>query len=242
MLKAVFFDLDGTLLPMDEGVFTKGYFKFLCEKVSPLGYTDPALLIDTIWKGVYAMYKNDGSKTNEDAFWDYFTSVYGQDKVKDKPVFDDFYRNDFKKAKQFTSENLYVYEIIDFCHKNLKYTVLSTNAIFPKSGQLTRLSFLGLDEKDFSYITDYENCTYCKPNPMYFKALLDRFNLKPEEVIVFGNNTYEDGDCASALSLKTYLVKGFIIYSDKAKGTYEEIEMKDVISTIEKEMALRNND
>ena len=29
MVKAVLFDLDGTLLPMDQDEFTKGYFKLL---------------------------------------------------------------------------------------------------------------------------------------------------------------------------------------------------------------------
>ena len=34
-LKAVLFDLDGTLLPMDQNAFTKGYFKLLAKKLFP---------------------------------------------------------------------------------------------------------------------------------------------------------------------------------------------------------------
>lgn len=30
--KAILFDMDGTLLPMDMKTFTEGYFKFLCVK------------------------------------------------------------------------------------------------------------------------------------------------------------------------------------------------------------------
>ena len=47
----------------------------------------------------------------------------------------------------------------------------------------------------------------------------DKFSLKPEEVIVFGNNDYEDGDCASALGIKVYLVDGYLIRSEKVRGT-----------------------
>jgi FMN phosphatase YigB (HAD superfamily) len=54
------------------------------------------------------------------------------------------------------------------------------------------MSFNDLYEDDFDYITSYENSNYTKPNPMYFQILLDEFNLKPEEVILFGNNEYED--------------------------------------------------
>ena len=38
MIKAVFFDLDGTLLPMDQDEFVKGYFNLLAQKMAPYGY------------------------------------------------------------------------------------------------------------------------------------------------------------------------------------------------------------
>ena len=239
MLKAILFDLDGTLLPMDEQVFVKGYFTYLYKKVAPYGYQDFALLTDTIWKGVYNMYKNDGSKTNEERFWEIFVQVYGEKSLKDIPLFDSFYANEFKQAKAFTNENPYAKEIVTFAKENVGKVILSTNPIFPKVGQATRLSFLSLKEEDFDYVSNYSNSYYCKPNPLYFKTILEQFNLKPNEVILFGNNTLEDGDCASSLGIKTYLVKGFIIYSPKAKGTYQEIEMKDIIPTIKEEMKAR---
>lgn len=37
-LTTILFDLDGTLLPMDNDAFTKGYFKLLAAKLSPHGY------------------------------------------------------------------------------------------------------------------------------------------------------------------------------------------------------------
>ena len=37
-IKAVMFDLDGTLLPMDQDVFIKAYFGGLVKKLVPLGY------------------------------------------------------------------------------------------------------------------------------------------------------------------------------------------------------------
>lgn len=238
MLKAVFFDLDGTLLPMDEKVFTEGYFKFLIEKVAPLGY-EPKKLIDVIWKGTYLMVKNDGRKTNEEVFWDYFYSVYGKEKEKDKAVFDDFYRNEFSKASVFCKKNPLAKEIVSFVHSQGLEAILSTNPFFPRDGQRMRLSFISLDDTDFDYVTDYSNSSFCKPNPMYFRSLLQKRNLLPEEVILFGNNTLEDGDCASSCGIKTYLVKGFIIHSDKAKGVYPEIGMEGVMSVIEEEKKAR---
>ena len=54
MIKAILFDLDGTLLPMDQDEFTKGYFKLLAAKLAPYGY-EPKTLIDTVWAGTAAM-------------------------------------------------------------------------------------------------------------------------------------------------------------------------------------------
>ena len=60
MLKAVLFDLDGTLLPFDEKEFIKIYFKLLYDKVRPYGYTDFEALVNALNLGTLAMYKNDG--------------------------------------------------------------------------------------------------------------------------------------------------------------------------------------
>ena len=43
--RAALFDLDGTLLPMDQDEFTKGYFKLLVKKLAPHGYEPEALEI-----------------------------------------------------------------------------------------------------------------------------------------------------------------------------------------------------
>lgn len=49
-LTTILFDLDGTLLPMDNDTFTKGYFKLLAAKLAPHGY-EPKQLIDGVWQG-----------------------------------------------------------------------------------------------------------------------------------------------------------------------------------------------
>jgi FMN phosphatase YigB (HAD superfamily) len=98
-ITTILFDLDGTLLPMDQELFTKIYFKNLALKLAPLGYTSEKL-IDTIWKGTYAMVQNNGEVTNEEAFWKVFLSIYGQEAKKDEEEFEKFYQTDFKKLKK----------------------------------------------------------------------------------------------------------------------------------------------
>ena len=101
MIKAILFDLDGTLLPMDQDEFTKGYFKLLAAKLAPYGY-EPKTLIDTVWAGTAAMVKNTGAQTNEAAFWERFSRTYGAEKTgRDKPLFEEFYADDFQRASVF---------------------------------------------------------------------------------------------------------------------------------------------
>ncbi len=82
-IKAVLFDLDGTVLPLDQDEFTKGYFSILAKKVGPYGY-ETKKLVDAIWSGTTKMVENDGTKSNADAFWDRFAEIYGEEKRKDR--------------------------------------------------------------------------------------------------------------------------------------------------------------
>lgn len=233
MIKAILFDLDGTLLPMDEEVFTKAYFSLLCQKVAPYGY-EPKQLISTIWAGTKQMMKNDGSKSNEQAFWEVFAQNYGEERMKDKELFDSFYAHEFTQTKAVCEENPLAKEIVRYAREKFGRVVLSTNPIFPKVGTLTRMGFIGLTEEDFDLVTTYENSRFCKPNPAYFQDILQRFSLSPNEVILFGNNESEDGDCAYRCGIRCYLVGDHVIKNEKKLTEYERIPMNKVIETMNK--------
>ena len=54
MKKAILFDLDGTLLPMDQDIFVKTYFGLMAKRMAQFGYK-PDELIHTIWTGITAV-------------------------------------------------------------------------------------------------------------------------------------------------------------------------------------------
>ena len=56
---------------MNEDKFINMYFSLMSNYMEKYGY-EKNKLIETIWKGTYLMFKNDGSKNNVDVFWDYF--------------------------------------------------------------------------------------------------------------------------------------------------------------------------
>ena len=203
-LKAVLFDLDGTLLPMNQELFMKLYFGNLAKKLAPLGY-EPQKLIDSIWAGTAAMVKNDGSKTNEEAFWNRFSELLGKDCRTDEPVFDEFYRNEFIEAKAACDCNPMARELIDFLKSKGLTLILATNPLFPPVATEQRVQWAGLTPEDFLLYTTYDNSSYCKPNPNYYKEILEKTGFSTEEGLMVGNDATEDM-VAEELGMKVFLL------------------------------------
>ena len=78
MIKAVFFDLDGTLLPFNEEEFVKTYFGLLFNYLKDYGY-DKENLFNALFGGTALMYKNNGEVTNEVVFWENFKKIFNVD-------------------------------------------------------------------------------------------------------------------------------------------------------------------
>ena len=161
MIKNILFDLDGTLLPMDQDKFANGYFSRLVKKLAPLGY-EPQKTVDGVWAGTAAMVKNDGGITNEKAFWLKFEELFGKDALRDKPVFDEFYRNEFNDVKSDCGFNPAAAKTVKELKEKGFKLILATNPISPAVATESRIKWAGLDKGDFELYTTYENSHYCK--------------------------------------------------------------------------------
>lgn len=208
-ISTVLFDLDGTLLPMDQENFVKKYFGTISAKLAPYGY-EPQKLIDCIWRGTAAMVMNDGSRKNEDVFWDVFAKIYGNNALKDKDIFDSYYTKDFLEARSVCGYAPMAAEIISELKKKGKRLVLATNPIFPAIATETRMKWAGISAEDFEFYTTYENSCYCKPNLKYYKDILERIGCSAEECLMVGNDVSEDM-VAEELGMKVFLLTDCLI-------------------------------
>ncbi|MBQ6826054.1 MAG: HAD family hydrolase [Clostridia bacterium] len=227
MLKAVLFDLDGTLLPMDQDEFVKAYFGGIAKKLAPYGYESSAL-IKSIWAGTEAMIKNNGEETNETRFWEVFGGIYGERVNTDKPYFDEFYENEFSKISAVCSKNPEAYETVMYL-KSLGFKIaLATNPIFPSIATETRISWTGLKPSDFELYTTYENINYCKPNLKYYLEIASRLGIRPEECLMVGNDVSDDMPAINA-GMKVFLLtdclinKNNIDISQFPNGSFKEL-------------------
>lgn len=209
MIRTIFFDLDGTLLPMDQDVFTKAYFKRLAGKLAPLGY-EAQKLVDSIWRGTAAMVKNDGGRSNEEAFWNCFCEIYGEKARQDIPVFEEYYRVEFQNVREVCGVQPAAADLVRALKERGYRLVLATNPLFPAIATESRIRWAGLEPADFERYTTYENSRYCKPNPNYYAELLKELGCAPEETLMVGNDVDEDM-VAESLGMKVFLLTDCLI-------------------------------
>lgn len=235
MIKNILFDLDGTLLPMDQNVFIDAYMRTLAANLAPHGY-DPQLLVKGIWAGTAAMVQNDGSKTNEQAFWDCFASLMGEHVCRDEPLFDTYYRTDFslvQKACGFAAESK---ALIDKLKRIGCRLILATNPIFPPIATQMRIGWAGLSTTDFEWITTYDNSSFCKPNPKYYREIFEKLGLIAEECLMIGNDVTEDM-VAQSLGCKVFLLTNDLINKqNKDISIYPHGGFAELLNYIETEL------
>ncbi len=230
-ITTILFDLDGTLLPMDEKEFIKAYFGLLSKKLATVGY-EPETLVNAIWSGTAAMVGNDGRNTNEEIFWIKFEEIFGERIYQDKKYFDEFYHNEFMKIKDVCGFNPQARVLIDLVKKMGFRIICATNPVFPAVATENRMRFAGISPEDFEFYTTYENSSHCKPNPDYYREILEKINCSPQECLMVGNDAKEDM-VAAQLGMKVFLLKDCLINKDSIDiSQYPQGDYNDLINYI----------
>ncbi|MBQ7902816.1 MAG: HAD family hydrolase [Oscillospiraceae bacterium] len=210
MIKAVLFDLDGTLLPMDQDVFIKAFSGLLAKKMVALKGYDPKQFSTAIWTAIGRIVKNDGSRTNEQLWWDVYCSVMGQTGREDENIFLDFYTNEFQSVADVCGYDKMAAEIIALVKEKGLRPVLATNPLFPQIATASRIRWAGMQPEDFELFTTFEDYSYCKPNLKYYLEIMEKTGLAPEECVMVGNDVGEDM-IAENLGMKVFLLTDCLI-------------------------------
>ncbi|WP_090841066.1 HAD family hydrolase [Alkalicoccus daliensis] len=230
-MKAILFDLDGTLLPMDTEAFIKNYTKELAPKVAHI--VEPDQFIKALWTGTEAMMSNkDAAKTNETVFMNAFLPIAEVEKDEIWPVLDNFYNYDFASFSYLTSPTSSAREIVNTALTKGYKVAIATNPVFPKVAIEHRLEWAGLKDLPLDHVTYYENSYYTKPHTEYYQSIAEELGVNTNDCVMVGNDKQEDmaaGNCG----MKTYLVHGHVIdrgtdsFAVNDEGTLEQLT-KDI--------------
>lgn len=213
MIKNVFFDLDGTLVPMDMRVFVEEYIRLLSAYWAGRG-KDPEVLVKAVWDGIGRMHGNDGTRTNQEVFWEAFGAICPVE-PGDREALDEFYRGDFQLVRRVCGfSNMAAPAVRELRAMGLR-VVLATNPVFPREATLSRLRWAGLEPEEFELVTTYENSRFCKPDPRYYNEICQKLGMNPKETLMVGNDTSDDTG-GEALGMRTYFLTHSLIdrYSD----------------------------
>jgi FMN phosphatase YigB (HAD superfamily) len=142
---------------------------------------------------------------------------------------DSFYSNEFNIVKSVVRFSEVPSRLVRAMSARGFCIVLATNPLFPPCAVDSRLGWIGLDQSDFELITHYENSSFCKPNPAYYRDVFSKIDKSPSQCLMVGNNPAEDM-CVGELGAETFLVTDFMendtgldITAFK-HGTIEELE------------------
>lgn len=225
MIDTFLFDLDGTLLPIDMDEFTSIYFNQMGKTFQDM--IDPETLIKFVWTSTDAMINNDGTKFNSEAFFEVFADLVKDNLSIYERRFDEFYDEDYLKTKESSGFSSLMKGAVDMLKEGGFDLIVATNPIFPRKAIDHRIKWAGLNPDDFIHITSYEKCSYCKPNPYFFKEILEETGKNPEDCIMVGNDVQEDL-IASQWGIETYLITDHIINRNNEEvnsnhtGKYED--------------------
>ncbi len=210
--RAICFDLDGTLLPMDIDEFMRSYFTRIGAYAAKRGL-DPERFMKALKKGTQAMALSSDDRTNKEVFWTEFEDVYGKDQLAGKDaqaIADEFYETEFEHIGDGFQGDPQSARAIEILQAKGYPLVLTTMPMFPLTAIKHRLKWAGIDPSAFERITSYENSKTVKPRQTYYAENLAAMAVCGKDVLMVGNNTMEDLAFCD-LAADAYLVTDWLL-------------------------------
>ncbi len=190
-MRAVLFDLDGTLLETNFQTFMAEYFQGVSRQFRP--WMDPNEFLTNLMEATHVMTINmDETRTNLEVF----TEDFFKRTSLDPALMDQFYLyydNEFPKLEYLTKAHPLAGKAIETARNLDCKIVLATNPLFPRSAIMERMRWAGVDGYCFDLITAGDNMHFCKPNVEYYQEIARTIAVDPRDCLMIGDEPENDG-------------------------------------------------
>lgn len=192
MIKLVIFDLDDTLI--SEAEYVKSGYKVVSKYLEDKFILNSSDVFNKLWSYFQNKEKNTFNKLLEEC-----NISYTQEDILSLV---NVYRNHKPNIDFFDDVEPFLYELKE---KNIHTGIISDGYY---NGQKAKLEALNAYNKfDYIILTDELGKEFWKPNPKAFEMMMEKFNVKPEEVIYIGDNPKKDFAIKKIMPITTVRMK-----------------------------------
>lgn len=207
MIRALLFDLDDTLLDSRMEHFMRAYFADIAAHAAPM--LDEKRFVAVLLAATREMMADvDPETTNRDVFWRAFTRQTGLDAAAAEAHFTTYYDNGFAALERVTRVKPAARPLLTWALAQPFQVAIATNPVFPRRAITHRLAWAGVpvESFDFDLVTSYENMHATKPHPAYYREILARLDVRPDEALMIGDSWVNDIVPAAEVGLFTHWI------------------------------------
>jgi FMN phosphatase YigB (HAD superfamily) len=217
LIRAVLFDLDGTLLDIDLNLFLREYFAALGPVVAEvMGDATPEQGLAAVIAGTDAMSLPHPGVTNREAFNARFRGMTNADLDLEEFAlpFERFYREVFPGLRRDFGPIVGARSTVRLCLELGLKVAIATNPIFPRSAVVERMRWAGIDDLKVHAVTTYENMHSTKPHSSYFAETAAMLGTEPASCVMVGDDRTLDMSAADVGMRTFYVGTGLGVPSD----------------------------
>ena len=221
MIKLVIFDLDDTLI--SEAEYVKSGYKVISKYIEEKFKINCSDTFEKLW----SYFKNKEKDTFNKLLDEYQISYTKEDIVELVNV----YRNHVPCIAFFDDVIPFLNELKS---RNIHTGIISDGYLTTQKNKLEALeAYLKFD---YIILTDELGREYWKPNPKAFEMIMEKFNLKPEEIIYVGDNPKKDFYIKNFLPITTVrIVRENAVYANEEylEGIKEDFRINKLINILD---------
>jgi len=198
-------DLDDTLLGNSMSKFLPAYFTALQKRLSQI-IKGKDLHQEMIASAQVVQTNQDPTRTNLDVFITDFAQRIETDVEEVRALLTAFYQKDYPRLQRYTTFRPEAPQVVDYLLTANYSVVIATNPLFPAMAIEQRLAWAGIDGRPYALVTTMENSHFSKPNPRYYREILNKIGSPAEATWMVGDDPENDIEPAGQLGLKTWWI------------------------------------